>query len=66
MDPAKRYSHALAIAYEADSDDPRMPTLDEALAGLCARIALLESDRSEAAEALLTEVPFDTYDRLED
>lgn len=57
-----KYNHALTVAYEAISSDPDMPTLDEALAGLKKRVAELEADRQEAREALLSEMPFDTYE----
>jgi len=55
------YNHALTIAFEVLSSDPKMPTVEEALAGLKARVAALEADPREAEEALLSEVPFDTY-----
>lgn len=59
----KRYSHAQTIAYEVDSDSAEGPTLEEALEGLEARVRSLREDPAEAEEALLSEAPYDTYDR---
>lgn len=57
-----KYNHAITLAIAVVSDDPEMPTLEEAMAALRERVADLEADPGEAAEALLSEVPFDTYE----
>ena len=60
-----KYNHAMSIAYVVISDDPEMPTLDEAWEGLQKRVADLEDDLGEREEALLSEYPWNTYE-LED
>ena len=61
----KRYYHGLTIAFWVDSNSERMPTVEEALAGLMKRTADLLEDRKEAKEALLTEMPFTSHENDE-
>ena len=62
MDKVVRYNHAMTIAFEVISTDPEMPTLEEAWAALQERMTLLENDLGERNEALMGELPFDTYE----
>lgn len=57
-----RYNHALTVAYEVESDNPEMPTLKEAWNALQKRMVQLEADPRERREALMVEIPFDTYE----
>ena len=57
-----KYSHAMTLAFEVVSSDPTMPSRDEVLGGLMARLADLLRDPSEVDEALLGELPFDTHE----
>jgi hypothetical protein len=57
-----KYNHALTLAYQVISDNPEMPSLDEAWHALQARMASLAADVDERREALLSEVPFDTFE----
>ena len=61
-----RYSHALTVAFEVESSDPRMPTLEEALEALRRRYLTLATNPHEAEDALMGELPFDTYEIAED
>ena len=57
-----RYSHALTIAFEVDSDnDGEHLTADELLDGLARRIASLRENGDEIIEAC--GMPYDTYER---
>jgi hypothetical protein len=56
-----KYNHGVTLAYEVISDNPDEPTLAEALAALRQRIEGLIADPEEAEEALLSELPFDTF-----
>jgi hypothetical protein len=58
------YNHAITLAIEVVSFDPRIPSLDEAMAALRVRVAQLEGDLDEAFEALLGELPFDTFETI--
>jgi hypothetical protein len=52
----------MTIAFEVESDDPEMPSFEEAWAGFEKRYLDLKADPEEADEALLSEYPFDTYE----
>ena len=56
-----KYNHGMTLAYEVISDNPDEPTLAEALAALRQRIEGLIANPVEAEEALLSELPFDTF-----
>ena len=57
-----KYNHALTVAYEVISDDPHMPSLNEALLALQQRVRTIAKDTiEEQEEALMGDIPFDTY-----
>jgi hypothetical protein len=57
-----RYNHALTVAYQVETDEPEIPTLEECIEALIERLSELLGDETEAREALLSEFPFDTYE----
>jgi hypothetical protein len=59
----KRYSHAMDLGFEVDSDSADDPTPEEILQGLERRVENLRQNREELREACGI---FDTIDRRED
>ena len=57
-----KYNHALTVAFEVISDDEDAPTLEEALEALRRRLVQLSTNAAEAEEALLGDLPFDTFE----
>ena len=57
-----KYNHGMTIAFEVISKEPHMPTEDEIMEALRMRVKQLENDKNERYDALMGELPFDTYE----
>lgn len=57
-----RYNHAFTLAYDVLSDDSAGATLDQHLDAVFSRLRTLIADPGEAGDALLTSLPYDTYE----
>lgn len=57
-----KYNHAFTLGFEVITDDSEGGTLEERMAGLLKRVAVLLTDKHEAVGALMNESPYDTYE----
>jgi hypothetical protein len=55
----KKYNHAVSVAFEVNSNDDEMPTVEECLEAMETRLKYLKENKDEAKEA------FDSYDVYE-
>lgn len=56
-----KYNHAFTLAYTVVSSDAETPTFEEMKAGFLRRVGELLSDERELYDALMSEMPYDTF-----